>query len=305
MKKTIIGLVVIIGLLLVGCGNQPKSKVTTNWDPSRDVLPKHNGKLHGLVKNYDGRGNLLRTTTYVNGVRNGADTYYSRKNRKLDTVTMYKDGKKNGVQTKYRYGFNRDPNALSSTNKIDFIDGKRNGFERHWEANGRLVYEAPYKNDELNGVEKLWFKKDGKLSRTITYRNGKKHGPQKDYSEGDGSLFSTEIWSNGEYIKRTYSTAVEKSMERSRREDREYDKKLAAQKKKSASNAKTSSHSGATSKGRTRITRNDGKFIAGVCSDESTFFIEVNGPLFQGSGTNGVCTKADLGSTISCVCSGG
>lgn len=301
MKK-IISILAIFGLLLVGCGNQPKSiNYLINWDPNKDVLPKKNGKLDGLVKKFNGRGQLIRTTSYKNGLMDGLDTHYYAKNRNVISRTfMYKDGRKNGPSTEN--AFLKDRKTIYSFTKVNYINDKREGVVKGWSTkNGKLIYEAYYKNDKLNGIAKSWNKKDGKLRTVSTYKDGLLNGPKKIYND-DGSFYGTRMYKNNLPGKFIPSARTKRADERSRRADIEYDKKLAKQKKKAKKYSSTSSSSKISSRGITRITGNDGKFINGVCANGNSFFIESKGLMFEGSGSR-VCTKADLKSTISCVCS--
>lgn len=300
MKKNIIGLVVIIGLLLVGCGSQPNKKGIGNWDPSRDITPTQNGKKHGLVKNFDGYGKILRTTNYSNGVMNGDDTWYSRKTRKVFRVSPYVNGKKNGLERKYSYGSSKEPNTITSYTETDYVNGKIHGIDKEYFSDGRFYYYTPYKNGEIDGLDKLW-SGNGTIKKTTSYKNGKKEGTQKIYTYY-GSLQETIIWSNNTIKKRYYSKSVKRGIAENERLAKITEKK---EKQERKARAKTSSSTTQSSnKGRTRITSNDEKFISGVCSDGTSFFIEVNKYRYEGSGTNGVCSKTDLQGTISCVCNG-
>ncbi len=302
MKKTI--LLILTSLLFIGCSSQPNKKGSSNWDSSKDVSPKQNGKLHGLVKNYDFNGKIMRTTNYSNGVMNGKDTWYNRRNRKVASVIPYVNGKKNGQKISYIYGTKKDPTAMTGYIKTDYLNGEENGFENKYTKEGEIRYSIPYLNGKYHGVKKIWYS-DGKLSNTTTYKNGKKDGPQRNYN-GDGTLRETVTWSNNVRGKTSYSPATKRLIAENKRYEAKVKKEEEREKKMKRTTTSTSStKSYSSGKGRTRITQNDGKFIAGVCSDESTFFIEKKNYLYEGSGTNGVCSKSDLHSTISCVCSGG
>ena len=55
-------------------------KIFDKRDPSKDVLPKTNGKLNRHVKNFNGRGQLI-TTNYKNGLINRLHTHYYEKSK--------------------------------------------------------------------------------------------------------------------------------------------------------------------------------------------------------------------------------
>jgi len=308
MKLLILLTTLFSGLFFTGCGSnssvKPKAQIVKNGVEKRNLgggtyrlIPRVNGKVNGIVRTYDKKGILVAETPYSNGKKQGPYKQWSMKNGKR---YLSKEG--------------------------TYINGKEEGLSRHYNSQGRITILAGHKKDNLDGIWKEWGDKgqghdvllqDGHHIRGVQSGNWVWRNVNTGKIEGTAS-FTTSIDKKGNHhrtsVEKEYNEkgqlnntvsrvdanpAVMTITARQKRETAAQERKERAQKKKTVRNVKTSS------RGKTRITRNDGKFIGGVCSDESTFFIEVKGPLYEGSGTNGVCTKADLSSTISCVCSGG
>ena len=303
MKKIL--LLIAAGLLIVGCGSQPNKKGSSNWDPSRDITPKQNGKKHGLVENFDYNGKILRTTTYANGVMNGNDTWYDRRNRKVSAVIPYVNGKKNGLKIKYSYNTRQKSSPLMNYTKTNYVNGQIHGFEKYYIANGNIITSVPYQNGKRSGTSKQWTA-DGILSNSIQFKNDKRNGTEKKYDVYTGQLVETIIWSNGVVKKRYYSATTKRKIAQNKRYDKEFNKEYEKERKMgkyAMPSSKSTTSYISSNKGRTQITKNDGRFIGGVCSNGNTFFIEKKSLLYEGSGA-AVCTGADLQRTISCVCAG-
>ncbi len=58
--------------------------------------------------------------------------------------------------------------------------------EKEYDSNGKIYWEAPYKNGGREGIEK-WYYESGKLKTEIPYKNDKREGIAKAYYE-NGSL---------------------------------------------------------------------------------------------------------------------
>jgi antitoxin component YwqK of YwqJK toxin-antitoxin module len=71
--------------------------------------------------------------------------------------------------------------------KINYIDGQRNGIRQKWFANGILSYEAVYTANTLDGQVKSWWS-NGKLRSVSNFENGVADGLQQEWYSS-GSLF--------------------------------------------------------------------------------------------------------------------
>ncbi|MDY5821302.1 MAG: toxin-antitoxin system YwqK family antitoxin [Helicobacter sp.] len=70
--------------------------------------------------------------------------------------------------------------------------------------NGDIEREIPWKNSELNGVQKIYYS-NGQLAKEIPWKNSKPNGTEKEYS-GDGRIVSETIYkSDGiNYVVKDY-----------------------------------------------------------------------------------------------------
>ncbi|WP_285818584.1 toxin-antitoxin system YwqK family antitoxin [Helicobacter bilis] len=86
--------------------------------------------------------------------------------------------------------------------ETDFISGC---VVKEYDENGKLEGEAPYKNGEIEGIEK-WYYKNGNLRAETPYKNGKIEGIEKSYDES-GKLWMEIPYKNGRFdgiLKRYY-----------------------------------------------------------------------------------------------------
>lgn len=65
--------------------------------------------------------------------------------------------------------------------ETEWIDGKKHGLERMYDASGAVVKEIRYEYGEKIVVEEFY---QGKLSKHTPYLNGKKDGALIEYSRG-------------------------------------------------------------------------------------------------------------------------
>ena len=70
--------------------------------------------------------------------------------------------------------------------------------------NGDIEREIPWKNSELNGVQKIYYS-NGQLAKEIPWKNSKPNGTEKEYS-GDGRIVSETIYKSDEinYVVKDY-----------------------------------------------------------------------------------------------------
>lgn len=105
--------------------------------------------------------------------------------------TPYRNGKKNGVERSYY----ADGNLMMET---PYQNGKRNGIEKTYNTQGKLSSVRPVKEDKVDGVEKMYHD-NGMLLMEILWRNGKKNGVEKWYYQ-DGSPNMDITYENSKII---------------------------------------------------------------------------------------------------------
>lgn len=156
--------------------------------------PYLNDLLNGDVKAYQTNGKLFSITTFLNGKREGAsilyDIYgkaikelkYSNDNLVEENWYEYydsgelkykrpiKNGKVNGVVTKYY------KNGIKEI-EANFADGIFNADYKNYYDNGTLKLSTNYLNGKKNGIEKTYFK-NGKIRTEIEFKDG---NPSNEY----------------------------------------------------------------------------------------------------------------------------
>ena len=251
-------ILISIGLLLLnGCGKKLNRYQLEHYDESKTIAPKKDGKLHGITKRYYGNGKLYQEITYVNGKRTGIhsiytitgdlvsyETYkngvlngltkkyrYLRNDRtKLQSETIYKDGKKNGLETMY----NKDGTVSS---KILYVNDKEDGIEYYYDAIGRKTAISTYKNGQKNGISTVWthpyrgestkevqyykngkregkwiqYYSNGKVSSKVSYKNNKLNG-KAIYFYKNGNISAIDNWKNNQLKGESIAYKKDKSM---------------------------------------------------------------------------------------------
>ena len=99
--------------------------------------------------------------------------------------------------------------------EIEYVYGKKNGYERQWYKNGEFLIERFYKNGFKTGIHKAWFS-SGKLKFEYHFNdNGEFHGQVRewyknsqifrDFNYEDGKeVGSQRLWKDDGTIKANY-----------------------------------------------------------------------------------------------------
>lgn len=120
---------------------------TIKGDKVANRITYKDGVRHGITQDFYVSGNLRSDIMYVNGVKNGEAIFY------------YGDG-----VTPYRIN--------------NYVNGKREGFQRKYHKNGELLSELEYYNDHP-GIGLVEYSKGGRkkdISLKIIAEKKKKHG---------------------------------------------------------------------------------------------------------------------------------
>lgn len=121
--------------------------------------------------------------------------FYLYSSRKLKKQAIYDNGKKNGVETKYR----------SSTGAVfshtDWMNGLQHGDETKYNKNGGKSQQCNWVDGKRHG-QCSWFHPNGNVSTERTYVKGKKHGILKSYNK-NGKLSYTEMFENDKQVGKT------------------------------------------------------------------------------------------------------
>ncbi len=99
---------------------------------------------------------------------------------KLKSKTQYVNGKKEGFE---KYWFKNDSLAIER----HYVNGLKIGIHKGWWDNGIPSFEFHFnRNGEYDGVVKEWYK-SGQLYRSFNYKDGKESGNQRLWKQ-DGSI---------------------------------------------------------------------------------------------------------------------
>lgn len=175
-----------------------------------------NGKLHEKI--YDADGNLRRTVSYKNGVKEGKEKMYDEYGNKVNE-SIYKNGviqKKiqygnysdilnyrgfldSGCKAYYSWKYEKNCNCVEKYKEKIFQSGQtlyRNGiiysktvfYYPCYDGDGsdmgvnKIYRTANYKNGELNGTVKEFYP-NGKIKSTVTYEDGEAVSEKKCFSK--------------------------------------------------------------------------------------------------------------------------
>lgn len=129
------------------------------------------------------------------------DYYYNTLRKRQYWIV---NGKKEGVFRKwYKFycwrGWNRSVDQIEKwakkkvgKEKLErecfYIQGKKNGYYKKFQQNGKLMVDASYKNNKRDGKWEQFY--NGCLLRTCEYKCGKRHGLQINYNLSFPSIIS-------------------------------------------------------------------------------------------------------------------
>ncbi|MEN8137227.1 MAG: hypothetical protein ABFR62_02235 [Bacteroidota bacterium] len=169
---------------------------------------KH-GLKHGYFKTYDKKGNLVKTTKYINGeIQEDAietaklevkRTYYSDK--KLKSYKSYRNGVPDGVHQEFDASGKTNSTVLYKLGivvaKGGLLDekGKRQGVWTEFFMSGEKKSEGKFVDGKKDGIWKFFFE-DGEVEQLGSYKSGKAIGEWTWYYD-DGNILRLEGFING------------------------------------------------------------------------------------------------------------
>lgn len=147
-----------------------------------------NGRIHGVVTDYDSQGKVISTKQYSNGLLNGEATFINYQG--YTTTSMYENGKLNG-------GYKEVYSDGSLATEGAYKDEKKTGLWLQYEKNGDLKEKSEYKNGKYYGLTEKY--NLGSLYESVEYVNGERHGKRLYYrgTPPKMRLSKEENYSNG------------------------------------------------------------------------------------------------------------
>ncbi len=154
MKKLRLLPLLLLGIIMVSCGEKPKKENTEEveeTDSEQLALERGDSIYKETTAYYPGEGRLVRQKFmgYVflkNGkktaIRHGEQKSYW-KSGKLQAITQYENNKKQGLEVYYY------EDGVKKMYERNYVDGKKDGIVKKYYRSGRLMSETPYKRDFL------------------------------------------------------------------------------------------------------------------------------------------------------------
>lgn len=178
-------------MVFVACNSTQNEQVATE---DFDITAFDQAKVPGaeLIKlsRKGETGQIVENGFMAGGKQTGTWSTYYKDNGKLESVTSYFKGKKNGPS------FMLD-NRGRLTKVENFLMGELNGLNAEYK-NGAALRELMYANGVLDGLSKEYTDR-GKLFRTIEFRKGEIHGAYK-YFDDQGNLTMEYHYKNGKKV---------------------------------------------------------------------------------------------------------
>lgn len=140
---------------------------------------------------YDDAGNLIEEGLLINGVKTGAWVAYHPGSRFPATLISYEGGMYNGPYLEFNQ---RGQLQLRASYRNNLLHGPWGKY-----SFGRPEEEAEYKEGQLHGMYRVYYKRDGKLQSEAEYKNGKQDGLYRFYNE-QGEVTLEYQYKNGEKV---------------------------------------------------------------------------------------------------------
>ena len=135
-------------------GTDVREGVSLTYHPNGKLAveaPYKNGKLDGIFRSYDEKGNVIETIGYKNGEEEG----YS--------IRYHENGKKK--------------------NREKYHQGVLNGISEDWDENGKLRRQIPYEDGQIHGLVKI-YNEMGQIEEDMNFVSGLRNGAYRRYSFG-------------------------------------------------------------------------------------------------------------------------
>ena len=183
-------LIAAILISMISCGGGGSTGAVAKLD-GYDTSKIGNSNVTVATKKNSGN-ELVEKGYLANGKRNGMWlTYYTGDYAGvIKSITSYSDGMLNGpyVELSNRGQIDKEVNYAMNEYNGRYVEYKF----------GRIVKEANYKGNLLDGASKDYFQ-NGKIQKEINYKGGKQHGLMRYYNE-EGKVTVEYQYENGNKI---------------------------------------------------------------------------------------------------------
>lgn len=161
------------------------------------TIEKSEGEKHGMHRTYYRNGNIKTQIPYQHGLRHGTGTLFNTFGNRVREIT-YAEGEFHGSLREFHQTSSNGDGPLKKI--IEYRDGKKHGWERHYAAfgntvkdntqTGKLLLERHFKDGVLDGLARSYAKdksrsgriEDG-LREEIGFVDGLKQGPALKFEQ--------------------------------------------------------------------------------------------------------------------------
>jgi antitoxin component YwqK of YwqJK toxin-antitoxin module len=183
--------VLIIGLLLAGCGFTEKRPSLKSYCADSLRLQNKNGVLFSGAEPFTGKlyalthsGDSIFSKEYIMGQEDGIQKLWYP-NAALQEIRFYTAGKKTGKHTGY---WPDGRKRFQYTYSRDIYEGT----QYEWFSNGRLCSKKNYHEGYENSLQQSWTP-DGAIKSNYEARNGRNYG-----NIGKKSCYS--VWTDSAFV---------------------------------------------------------------------------------------------------------
>lgn len=187
MKKIFLLLIVVA----VWSCNSGGSGAAPTLDASGYLVEDIPGLSAKAAYKKDANGNILEEGLLINGLKTGTWVTYHPGTNFPATLISFEGGLYNGVYLEFNERGQMQLRAGYRNNKLHGPWGKY--------SFGRTEEEADYKDGELHGMYKKFYKRDGKLQSEAEYKNGVQDGVYRFFNE-EGAVTLEYQYKNGEKV---------------------------------------------------------------------------------------------------------
>jgi len=175
----------------ISCGQSSSSAPATAANlEGFEVTDRGNNISIAVRKGVD--GTIREQGALLNGLKNGTWTTYHTDNGRVETITSYINGKKNGIYLEFT---NRGQVELRASYTDDVYDGKYAAYK----FGTRPVKEVDYKMGKIDGFYREYHTSNGKLQKEIAYKDGVQHGMFRQFNDEEKLIMEYE-YADGEKV---------------------------------------------------------------------------------------------------------
>ena len=178
----------ISAIALVGC-KQEAALTGANFDTTGFESTSLGDGIFLLTKT-DGSGLVVEQGIVRDGMKNGMWVTFNEKGV-VSQVSSFVNGLESGARMEFS---NTGQMEKKTTYIANVLDGSFGEYKF-----GKPIKEAEYKDGQLNGPYKEYFKNKGALQKLVEFKNGKQDGKMQYYDE-EGKVTLEYTYKNGEKV---------------------------------------------------------------------------------------------------------